>query len=604
MAKTVVYENKSAATDQSNESGDVSKQNAATEEKEKKASNKFSKLNRFLIGIIAVVSVTAIVLICWHFLRKRDKKPHVLLLIADDLGWADVGWHSSDISTPYLTGLAKDGIILRQFYSQPICTASRAALFTGRYPFKLGLQGSRPILAGAPGSLPLDMKLLPELMKKDGYKTHLVGKWHLGFETIRHTPVMRGFDTFTGFYNGMQDYYTHTTSGFDTVNGTGGYDMRRDYLDPEGNPVIDNILWGANRTYNNYLFTEEAIKIIEDHSVRHEEEPLLLVMSYPNPHSPIQVPDEFVNFQENSNIENSFRKTYAGLVYAMDCSVANITTALKEKDMFDDTIVIFISDNGGSLTSVNQSVVTPTGSSNYPLRGDKGTLWEAGSRVPAFISGRNVPKGQILDEMVHITDIYPTLISYLNLDGDYVSHDLDGSDQSKLLKMESKETAHEYFIYDIDPVYEQAAIRYGKWKLILGAPAANEVDGWYQPLKEGQTGYEDSGLPFKQYVLKAYDMISNYKASLKSNAMCKSVGCFYPEGTENKVKLFDLSVDQYEFNDVASQHPATVKRLLDILDKEMLDMVPPVNLLDGGVAEASPNHFNGTWMPWMDASEP
>jgi len=576
-------------------------ENTSVEEKEKKpVASRCSRINRFLIVLVAVLLITAIALICWHFLRKRDKKPHVLLLIADDLGWADVGWHSSDISTPYLTSLAKDGIIFTHFYSQPICTASRAALFTGRYPFKLGLQGSRPILAGAPGSLPLDIKLLPELMKKDGYRTHLVGKWHLGFETIRHTPVMRGFDTFTGFYNGMQDYYTHTTSGFDTVNGTGGYDMRRDYIDSDGVPHIDNILWGAKGTYNSHLFTDEAIKIVEDHEANYQEKPLFLVMSYPNPHSPIQVPEEFIQFQENAHIENSIRKTYAGLVYSMDCSVANITETLKEKDMFDDTIVLFISDNGGSLTAVDQNVGPhPTGSSNYPLRGDKGTLWEAGSRVPAFISGRNVQKGQTIDAMVHITDIYPTLISYLDLDLDYMSHDMDGSDQSKLIKMESAETAHDYFIYDIDPVYEQAAIRYGKWKLILGDPAANEVDGRYQILKKDQSSYEDGGLPMKDYVEKVYQLIGIYKQSLIRNPMCKSVDCFYPEGTEEKVKLFDLSVDEYEYHDVASQHPETVKKLLQILDKEMSEMIPPVNLLDRGVAEASPNHFNGTWMPWI-----
>jgi len=585
---------------------DVSSQQESTsvEEKEKKPVSKCSKVNRFLIVFIAVLLITAIALICWHFLRKRDKRPHVLLLIADDLGWADVGWHSSDISTPFLTKLAQDGIILSHFYSQPICTASRAALFTGRYPFKLGLQGSRPILAGSPGSLPLNTRLLPELMKKDGYRTHMVGKWHLGFETIQHTPVMRGFDTFTGFYNGMQDYYTHTTSGFDTVNGTGGYDMRRDYVDTDGNPHIDNILWGEKGTYNNYLFTDEAIKIVDDHHLNYEENPLFLVMSYPNPHSPIQVPEEFVEFQDNSHIENSFRKTYAGLVYSMDSSVANITLALKERDMFDDTIVIFISDNGGSLTAMDDKAILPTGASNYPLRGDKGTLWEAGSRVPAFISGRNVPKGQTIDAMVHITDIYPTLISYLDLDKDYLSHTMDGSDQSKLLKMETAETAHEYFIYDIDPVYEQAAIRYGKWKLILGDPATNEVDGRYQPLQKNQSTYEDAGLLMKDYVKKVYRLIGIYKKALLDNPMCKSVNCFYPKGTAEKVKLFDLSVDEYEFNDVASQHPETVRQLLGILDKEMLEMIPPVNLLDPGVEAASPNHFNGTWMPWMKEKEP
>jgi len=230
-------------------------------------------------------------------------------------------------------------------------------------------------------------------------------------------------------------------------------------------------------------------------------------------------------------------------------------------------------------------------------------LWEAGSRVPAFVSGRNVPKNKVINTMIHITDLFPTLLSYLHLSPARVIQALDGTDQSDVIKLKKTETDRKYFIYDIDPVYKHAAIRYGNWKLIVGVGAISGIDGRYQPLTGNETRIaENSSLSGPEFISTIKTYISNYTAMLsQTGAMCRTLQCFYPDmqQPDGRVLLYDLSHDEYEFNNLAPDYPELVLKLLAILDQEMVEMVQPVNLLQPGEQAASPDNFNGTWMPWL-----
>lgn len=544
-----------------------------------------SKNRKVITGLASftVLTLLTILVVCLIVFIGSTKPPHIVLILADDLGWGDVGWHNSDLKTPHLTKLAKQGVILNQFYSQPICTASRAALLSGRYPFKLGLQGSRPIVAGDGSGLPLQHTLLPKTLKESGYTNYLIGKWHLGFEEWASTPTRRGFDYFLGFYNGMQDYFYHTTSKWDAVNGTVGYDMRRETPANSSTGVECEILWDANGTFSGLIYTEDAKRIISSHDA---SIPMFLMLSFPHPHSPIQIPQEYTSV--NDDIHNSYRRKYAGLVSSMDDSVGEIVAALESKGIMEDTVIIFMSDNGGTIYDTNTN---PNGASNFPLRGDKGGLWEGGVRVPAFISGRGVPRGRVSNGLMHITDWYPTIVALAqgNVNG------LDGVDQTSLL-MSGGVSSRSSFIYDIDPVFRQAAVRSSKWKLIVGNSTVTKVDTWYPPLTEESSAYP-TPQPFQSVTFKKImELVTAFKSN---NDTCKTSLCFFPSNLYDNVQLFNIEKDEFEFKNVADDNRDIVDEHLAMIDIQMKSLIRPTNLFQLPNPAANPNYFNGTWMPYL-----
>lgn len=168
----------------------------------------------FLFNNVAfTTTVVSIISCCIFWTQALASQPHILLLLVDDLGWSDVGYHGSQIKTPNVDRLAREGVILENYYVQQYCTPTRGSLMTGRYPIHTGLQ-HRAILSLTPFGLPLEFSILPEKLKEVGYKTHLVGKWHLGHYTSVSTPTHRGFDSFFGFYNYGHDHFNHTHDGF------------------------------------------------------------------------------------------------------------------------------------------------------------------------------------------------------------------------------------------------------------------------------------------------------------------------------------------------------------------------------------------------------
>lgn len=362
--------------------------------------------------------------------------PHIVILLADDLGWGDVGYHGSRIDTPSIDELAKNGTRLNQFYVQPVCSPTRGALMTGRYPIRLGLQCG-VVRPWAQHGLPLDERTLPSALKQIGYQTAIVGKWHLGHSRPEFLPSRRGFDQQYGHYNGALDYFTHIRDG--------GFDWHKNDRrnDDEG--------------YTTDLIASEAVRVIEEHD---KAKPLFLYVPFNAPHTPLQAPKKYLD--RYSDWPNKQRATYAAMVTCMDHAVGKIVGALDTNHYpATDTLIFFCSDNGG----------IPRLGSNRELRAGKGKLYEGGVRVPAIM----VWKGRLeadrdVEEPLHIVDLYPTLLNLANV-GTKQPKGLDGRDAWPTIA-NGKPSPHDFILHNVTPF--NGALRMGDWKLIHnGAVAAN-----------------------------------------------------------------------------------------------------------------------------------
>lgn len=216
------------------------------------------------------------------------KPPNIVFIVADDLGWNDVGFHNPNMTTPNIDKLAKEGVRLDQSYVQPVCSPSRHSFMTGIYPWKAGLQ-HLVIGAGQDVCSPLNMTFFPEKLKKAGYATHVVGKWHLGFCSWNCTPLYRGFDSFYGYFNSREDYYTHFQANY--------LDFHDDY----------DVVWNETGVYSANLYAQRAEEIISQHDSR---KPLFLYLPYQSVHEPLQVPPEFEALYPNVQTEG--RRKFCG----------------------------------------------------------------------------------------------------------------------------------------------------------------------------------------------------------------------------------------------------------------------------------------------------
>lgn len=352
--------------------------------------------------------------------------PNIVIVMADDLGWNDVGYHGSEIRTPTLDRLSASGVRLDRFYAQPTCSPTRAALMTGKSPLRLGI--AAPLSKNNPTGLSIEETTLAERFKAQGYQTALVGKWHLGARHTDYLPNARGFDHF----------YGHKTGGvgfWDKVHG-GGYDLQRN-----GKTVRDD-------GYLTHLLVDEAIKVIQQ---RDPDQPLFLFASFNAPHLPNEAPQEALDAY--GDIADIKRRTHAAMVSELDKAIGQLVSTLESEGMSDNTLIWFMSDNGGlqnvplvnwipdwllgigigSLLDVDPSDrfvefarvnLTQSGSDNSPLRGGKGSLWEGGMRVPSLVYWPGVLTPGTSGQMVAMQDVFPTV---LEASGIEVANDsLDG----------------------------------------------------------------------------------------------------------------------------------------------------------------------------------
>lgn len=369
------------------------------------------------------------------------RQPNIILIVADDLGWKDLGFQgATDLRTPNLDRLAREGARFEQFYVQPMCTPSRAALLTGRYPMRYGLQTMVIPSKGTYG-LSADEFLLPQVLGAAGYKTAIIGKWHLGHADRRYWPRQRGFDYAYGAVLGEIDYFTHDAHGVT--------DWQRD-----NEPVREE-------GYVTTLLGDDAVRLIE--GWRDEGRPFFLYLAFTAPHAPYQAPEEYV--QRFAGIPDKTRRTYAAMIACMDDQVGRVVGALEKTGQRGDTLIIFHSDNGGTRDArlTGEGKVESIPCDNGALRGGKGQLYEGGTRVPAFANwpGR-IPPGTVVGTPVHVVDILPTLASLAGASTKKCLP-LDGTDISGAL-LRGEPTGRTEVVYNIEPF--RAAIREGDWKLV------------------------------------------------------------------------------------------------------------------------------------------
>ena len=368
-----------------------------------------SRVKSLLFGVLAAVTT---------FAHAADERPNVLIMVADDLGWADVGYHgNTQIDTPSLDRLAAEGVQLDRFYTTPICSPTRAALMTGRDPIRLGVAYAT-IMPWQNNGVHTEETFLPELFLGAGYQTAMVGKWHLGHAQQVFHPNSRGFEHFYG--------HLHTEVGFFPPFGNlGGKDFQRNgvSIDDEG--------------YETYLLADEVSRFIRE---RDTERPFLLYLPFIAPHTPHDAPDDLKDKYADMEdlreparskqtdqtrlinkllLRPSARPMYAAVVEGMDRAIGQILETLDEQGIADNTIVLFFSDNGGAAYAYG-------GADNAPLRGGKGETFEGGIRVVANMRWPDrIEAGGTMSSIMSVMDVLPTLTAAAGIPAE-TTFELDG----------------------------------------------------------------------------------------------------------------------------------------------------------------------------------
>ena len=373
--------------------------------------------------------------------------PNFVIILADDLGYGDVGFHgSTEARTPNLDRFAAGGIQFTNGYvASSYCSPSRAAILTGRHPAKTGWEIN-------PAYNPLDHHLglshdeilFPEYLQQAGYKTGIVGKWHLG-AALPFNPLGRGFDYFWGILMGSHHYFE--SNPLDT-----NYSKH---------PISNN---GGAEGFDGYLtdaFTDKAIEFVEENS----QNPFFLYMSYTAPHGPYQAPAELID--SYSHIPDRKKRTYLAMVESLDRNIGRLIQTLEDQGVRDNTVVFFLNDNGG------REII----GSNGPLRGKKNTLYEGGIRVPFLASWpRQWPQGIIYEPMISSMDLAPTILGLADINEIDPDHPLDGVNLDPYLLGEGNTDPHETLFWR-SGYYgkDRGAIRSGDWKLIAEGKGTPEL---------------------------------------------------------------------------------------------------------------------------------
>lgn len=363
-------------------------------------------------------------------------RPNILFILADDLGWGDLSCYGRpDYKTPVMDDLAARGIRLTHAYANAsTCSPTRVALITGRYQARLAVGLYDPLPSGAPG-LPPQHPTLPGLLGASGYRTALVGKWHLGFPPI-YGPLKSGYDEFFGFLGGAMTYFTHKSGAFVGVPARPALYDGEAPVDREG--------------YSTDLFADRAAEIIG----RADPRPFFLSLHFNAPHWPWEGPHDrakATSIREMAHYEGGSPRAFQAMVESMDTAVGWVLKALEESGRGDDTIIVFTSDNGGERYSYH-----------WPFRGEKGSLWEGGIRVPTIVVWPgSLTAGKVVTQLAMSMDWLPTLLSAAGARPDPV-HPPDGIDLMPVLRGRAPEFERTVFWRTED----MAAARKGDWKYV------------------------------------------------------------------------------------------------------------------------------------------
>ncbi|KAF8791803.1 Arylsulfatase B like protein [Argiope bruennichi] len=577
-------------------------------------------------------------LLIWGYELWRP--PNIILIYADDLGMNDISLRGSpQIPTPNIDALGLNGLVLDNYYGEWVCTPSRGALFTGKYPIRLGLQHSY-IHVGEASGLPLREIILPQHLQKLGYRTHMIGKWHLGYHTKEFTPTYRGFDSFLGYLNGNIDYYDHTI--YEKTNLSANPFFQEFFgLDFQ---MGNDILKGQQGKYATHLFTETAEQIIYDHDT---SKPLFMYLSHLAAHAgnlfkPQQAPPEVIC--KFKYIKDLNRRIHAAVVSVLDDGVGSVFRALHQKDMLKNSIVLFVSDNGGEVDPKKGGY-----GSNYPLRGNKATPWEGGLRLPAIIWSPllNLKKPRIAKQLMHVSDWLPTLYRLQNRwrpqtkpsdpEGDPMCHNflvvpwldpdyyikcdfaegradprdlgpIDGFDMWDSL-LEDSPSPRTTLLQNLDPIDGTSALRMKDLKVVNGT-AVDGLNFWYGP-----SGYEGSNGPATfEWVFKEGSVVANVlremgmwiAANPRDTYERLRIKCQKPPPqsafsdcqADKYPCLFNITDDPCEYKNIANQHPEILANMMDIINQYKAESMEPQTKLSD--PEGDPMCHNFLVVPWLD----
>ena len=431
------------------------------------------------------------------------------------------------------------------------------------------------VLNGGGMALPLNETLMSDYLRQLGYKNYLVGKWHQGANSWKETPVFRGFDYFYGYYGGQIHYFGHYHTKF------GGHDFRRDYRDEKGNFKQD-ILKNELGNYLTKSLTDEAIRIVKDNE--DSKDPMFLYFALPNTHSPNQSPKGYVDkyFPKDGKITDYDRKQFSGNLGGLEEAVKNLTDVLKASKKWENTLLVFISDNGGAP----QGLMSYAGQSNYPLRSGKTTLYEGALRVPAFVSGPLVKHlaGEENHGMFHVSDWFPTLHGLIKQrTGKSVKlvSDIDGVDQADMI-FKNGPSARNEMLHQLN--LGNQAYRDGDYKIIVGNPG--DYDGYIKHADKPQIKIK-------------YDQPTDFLGKLKCTiGLCGGFGDYVLDTDGAKMRLYNLKDDPSETYNIAAKHPDIVKKMRQRIEK-FKEIVMPAQ---GNEKLSAAHHKNsgGIWVPWKD----
>ena len=458
----------------------------------------------------ALIILLVLVFACQPKTVEKEKLPNIVLIFTDDQGYNDVGvFGSPDILTPNLDQMATEGMQFTNFYvAQAVCSASRAALLTGTYSNRLGIHGA--LDHSAKHGLNPKETTISEMLKPKGYSTAIFGKWHLGHHP-EFLPTNQGFDEYFGipYSNDMWPNHPQT----------------KDYYPPlplyENDQVVDTI-WSDQSLFTTW-FTEKAVDFIG----RNKENPFFLYLAHPMPHVPLFVSDKFKG--------KSDRGLYGDVIMEIDWSVGEVIKALKENGLEDNTLVIFLSDNGPWLSYSGHS------GSAHPLKEGKGTSWDGGVKVPAIMKWPGkIPAGSIQSNPTMSIDILPTIASITG--SGLPTLDIDGKDISPMLWDQKKKSPQEaYYIYYNRN--ELQAVVMDEWKMYFPHK--------YRSIAEGQE-FRDDGMPINYTMIDLKDM-----------------------------ELYHIPSDPSERKNVIKENPEIVEKILKYSDKARSDMGDALREIEG-----------------------
>ena len=384
-------------------------------------------MHRFLLTIaaIALPSISP---------AAEARKPNILIIVGDDMGYADIGVHGcKDIPTPHIDSIAKNGIRCTSGYvSGPYCSPTRAGLMTGRYQQRFGHEfnpGPNPVQAFG---LPLTEVTLADKLKAVGYATGMVGKWHLGNDP-KFNPVNRGFQEYFGFLGGAHQYFP----------------PREGAKGPQVAPILRGLERVDEKEYLTDAFAREAVAYID----KHQKEPFFLYLTFNAVHTPMQATDKYRD--RFKDVADEKRRTYCGMMSAMDDAIGSVLKKLDDARLTENTLVCFISDNGGPPVNA---------SSNGPLHGFKAQTWEGGIRVPYLVQWKGkLPAGKTYDQPVIQLDLHSTALAAAGIKSEEQKVKLDGVNLLPHLSGEVASPPHDALYWRFG---EQTAIRSGNHKLV------------------------------------------------------------------------------------------------------------------------------------------